>query len=568
MKNRKLFLPLLLIFFTQIGFSQTTTTKTEAEKSDELKKQAVEFLRETGQEVNNLRTLENRISFSGEIAGLMWFHDEKEARKMYQTTITDFRQLLFEINTQFNALSVAEQTDNTEDNSIYGGTSSTAVILRKFEKAMGVRRQIALSIAEHDAQMGYEFFTSTAQIINNPRLINQFTSADFYFETRLIDLMAEQDVDKALEAARKLLATGKTIELLGLLNKIYEKDDKKGAAFGEELLAKIKSLGVKDGNFYSLSTILNLGWANLEKIKATPDKKPMFSQSSLREIADLLAQEILKLNEKDFADAERFAAIIENFLPARAAQIRLKFKDSIKSNNNSTQDQTTVIADRNTTQNKNVEDQQEKLIEDVKKLADKKLSKEEREKIIAQARQIISKVKDREQKVVALSLLATQVANFGDKELALEIMTEARNLMSLQPKNYKDYLSFWMLAGGYAQIDTEKAFPILEDMVFRLNETITAFIKVGEFIDVNGDFIEDGEVQVGSFGGDLTRSLLQSLDAANATLSKLAQADFERTKLLTNKFDRLEVRILAKMLVLRAILGNKNKESDKEETDI
>jgi hypothetical protein len=205
---------------------------------------------------------------------------------------------------------------------------------------------------------------------------------------------------------------------------------------------------------------------------------------------------------------------------------------------------------------------QKELFEDVKKLEDKKLPKEERDKIIAKAREIIKKVKDREQKVMALSLLASQVAAFGDKELADEIMTEARNLVPFQPKNYKDYLSVWMLSSGYAQVDTEKAFPLLEDTVFRLNETIGAFIKVAEFIDVRGEFIEDEEVQVGSFGGEITRDLLSELGAANRTLLTLAKADFPRTKSLTNKFDRLEVRILAKMLVLRAVLGENKKEEE------
>jgi hypothetical protein len=115
----------------------------------------------------------------------------------------------------------------------------------------------------------------------------------------------------------------------------------------------------------------------------------------------------------------------------------------------------------------------------------------------------------------------------------------------------------WMLASSYSEINAEKAFPILEETVFRLNDTISAFIKVGEFIDVNGDIIEDGEVQVGTFGGEITNGLLRGIGQTDSTLTNLANHDFARTKALTDKFDRTEVRILAKMLVLRAVLGNK-----------
>ncbi len=122
----------------------------------------------------------------------------------------------------------------------------------------------------------------------------------------------------------------------------------------------------------------------------------------------------------------------------------------------------------------------------------------------------------------------------------------------------------WLLAGGYAQVDAVKSFPLLEDAIFRLNDTISAFAKVGEFMDVGGEIIEDGEVQVGSFGGSLTQELTRGLGQSDATIRRLAIADFARTKALTNKFDRLEVRILAKMLVLRSVLGDKKPKDESE----
>ena len=56
----------------------------------------------------------------------------------------------------------------------------------------------------------------------------------------------------------------------------------------------------------------------------------------------------------------------------------------------------------------------------------------------------------------------------------------------------------WMLAAGYAESDPEKAFPILEEAIGRANDLISAFITVGEFIDVTEEMISEGEVQVGS----------------------------------------------------------------------
>jgi hypothetical protein len=56
----------------------------------------------------------------------------------------------------------------------------------------------------------------------------------------------------------------------------------------------------------------------------------------------------------------------------------------------------------------------------------------------------------------------------------------------------------------------------------------------------------------------MTRGMLGSLGASDSTVRNLAVADFTRTKSLTNKFERQEVRILAKMLILRAVLAEKS----------
>jgi hypothetical protein len=137
-------------------------------------------------------------------------------------------------------------------------------------------------------------------------------------------------------------------------------------------------------------------------------------------------------------------------------------------------------------------------------------------------------------------------------------MGDAQRLVNPEPKNYRDYLETWFLINGLAENDPKKAFPVLEDTIFRLNDTLSAFIKVAEFIDVSGEIVDDGEVQVGAFGGSMVRELTGSLGLADSMIRRLALADFGKMKAITNKFERAEIRVLAKMLVLRSILGQKN----------
>ncbi|MBA2606496.1 MAG: hypothetical protein H0U96_06475, partial [Acidobacteria bacterium] len=496
-------------------------------------------------DVNNMRTLENRISFSAELANLMWFNDEKEARAMFKSVITDFRQLL----TQFDAPETATETEE-EASLLVGGRGGD--FNRKFFKATAVRQQIATNLAEHDPQLAFDFLAETAQAISNPKLRLQLEQ-NSYFEMQLLNRIAEKNVDVALKHGLKALEKGFNVQMGELLKKIYAKDAEKGASFGEDILKKIKSVDATPDNFYHLNMLLSLGNENLEQIKKEPGKRPMFSEQSMRELADLLGKALLKRENLDSSEITQYLPQVEKFAPARAAQMRQKM------NSKNTKNGTAPFGDAprppmpatNTSQ----ADKQKKLMEDVESLNKKTLSKEERQKVVEQAKKIIASVKNREQKLFALSALAAQVALSGDKESASQIMDDARSLINPQPKNYREYTETWIVITGYAGVDTEKAFPMLENTIFRLNETISAAIKVAEFIDTSNDIIEDGEVQVGSFGGEITRGLLRSLGTIDMTIQNLAKADFVRAKALTNKFERQEIRILAKMIVLRGILG-------------
>lgn len=549
----KIFFLLLLPFLVvQNNFSQVVETKKKDKISAELRKDTVSFLRETTTDVNNMRTLENRISFSAELANLMWFNDEKEARAMFKSVITDFRQLL----TQFDAPETATETEE-EASLLVGGRGGD--FNRKFFKATAVRQQIATNLAEHDPQLAFDFLAETAQAISNPKLRLQLEQ-NSYFEMQLMNRIAEKNVDVALKYGRKALERGYNEQMAGLLKKIYAKDAEKGASFGEDILKKIKSVDATPDNFYHLNSLLSLGIENLEQIKKEPGKRPMFTEQSMRELADLLAQALLKRQNLDNSEIQNYLPQIEKLSPARAAQIRQKI------NTKNTKNGAVSFGDAPPrppmpAQNKSQAETQKKLMEDVGSLNKKTLSKEERQKVVEQARKIIKDVKNREQKLFALSALAAQVALSGDKESASQIMDDARALINPQPKNYREYTETWIVTSGYAGVDTDKAFPMLEDTIFRLNETISAAIKVAEFIDVRNEIIEDGELQVGGFGGEITRGLLGSLGAIDMTILNLAKSDFARTKALTNKFDRQEVRILAKMIVLRGILGDNNPHS-------
>ena len=574
----------IILFCSLFASAQTVPDNTEAEAKEKLRKEAVAFLRETLTDVGGMRSLENRISFSAEIAGLMWFHDEREARSMYGAVMTDFRDLLVRYDAQMNALGVTlEDAESRGFMSFMMEPTDKSRMIRKFATANGVRQQIAMSLAEHDPELAFAFYNDSITAISNPEFRKQAANNDF-FETQLLTRIAENNPGKAAQLGARSLATGVSYQHIELLKKIHTKDADKGAEYGATLFSRIKADKIDNSDFYVLSGLMEFGGRTLEESRKPGGKRSVYTLAELREMAEVLAQAILSRPASDASSAYSHLEIIQKYSPGRAAQIRAKFKLTGISGSSNTASNVyrgvppeyagevegygamnsnanmngSARYEREKREREALERQEKQMIEDVKKLEKRELPKEERQKIIAEARRIIMQTPGRDKKVMSLSMLAAQVARFGDKDLAAEIMKDAEALVNPAPRNYQDFLLSWLLASGYAQSHPDRAFPILEETIGRANETIAAFIKVGEFVDVAEEMIQDGEVQVGAFGGGMVRGLQSELGMADATIQVLAHADFAKTKALTHRFDRPEIRILAKMMVLRAVLNPKH----------
>ncbi len=591
--SQRLLLIFILFSFVSSGFSQATDTKKPAadtkkptEDEQKLEKQAVEFLRETSIDVGNMRSIENRISFSSELASLMWFHDDKEAKAMYGGVVADFKQLLGQFDMEMNSITTPTEDDSYPTGGLFGGYGRSPVE-RKFRIAMAVRQQIAMSLAEHAPDIAYNFFYDTLSLISNPQFRKETEQSDKYFELQLMKQIADADAAKALDYGKESIKRGLDNNHIELLKKIYAKDADKGVEFGAAILSKLKSDKSIVKNQYFYSSLLSFGDAILKASKKPGGKAAVYSSGDLRDIADLFAQYILTGGpEIESYGAQSAAEQIDKYVPGRGAQIRAKYRDGDSSGptslganystartvntmgtatNSPSGNAVNAGPDSDYAKSQHDRDEREKAdkkaLDDIKDLGTKPLPKEERDRVIAKARKVISQTPGKDKKIVALSLLAAQVSRLGDKELADEIMRDADRLVNPLPKNYQDFLYSWMLAGGYAEANPAKAFPLLESTILRANDTIAAFIKVAEFIDVNEEIIADGELQIGMFGGSMIRGVTGELGMADGTIRSLAKADFAKTRSMTNTFDRLEVRILAKMMVLRAVLDTRPKKT-------
>lgn len=589
MLNRSLAFAAILLLGVSCAFPQTVADNRKNETDEKFQEQAVNFLRETYGEVSNLRTIENRISFSSELAGLMWYHDETEARTMFAGVINDFRELLLQYDSQMNSFSSQADEDPYSGGFLFREITDKARVSQRFRIAMAVRKQVAESLAEHDPELALTFYFDSLAAVSNPELRKLAEDRYDSPENKLIGQIAAKDPEKAMKFARRSLSTGFESRHLDLLKQIYTKNPDTAVSFGADVLGELKQEKSEKINLWATGQMLEWGTQLLDDSRKSGKTKAVFTESELRTVADTLGQAFLardlsEMNSMAYT-ATSYTAAIARYSPSRAAQVRSKFGlkaddervGSIaalryKVSNANTANTNAGLTSRPASMNTNMgrydqERQKQELAEremfkQVTQLGSKQSPREEREKIVDQARKLIASTPGRDKKITALSMLAAQVARVGDKELAADIMKDASALVNPDPRNYQDFMLSWMLASGYAAADPDKAFPFLEDIIGRANETLSAFIRVGEFIDISGEMIHDGEVQVGAFGGSMVRGITGSLGMADATVLHLAKADFEKTRSLTNRFDRPEVRTLAKMLVIRAVLRPQAKDKD------
>ena len=569
---RKTLIATVLIVATAICVgAQTNAGTIKKDAAEKFAAETLEFLRETSADVGNMRSVENRITFNAELASLMWFRDEKEAKAMYATVIGDFRQLLIDYDQMLNSPDMS-MVDEDAPGGFLTGRGGLLPVERKFRVAMAVRQQISMSLAEHEPELAYSFYADSLDLITDPSRRKQQESSDKYFEFQLITQIAASNATKALKFATASLKEGFEYQHIDLLRKIYAKDADKGIEFGAAILSKIKTDRSKIKSGYLYSSLLTFGAENLEASKKTGGKKAIYSQNDLRDIADQFGQMVLDGNNED-ALPTSWADQIGRFSPSRAAQIRSKFpgtKAVLKMGANTAvnaaglgsagaidSDVNSNTADPDREARDLRAKAEKEAMDKVNGLLTKPLPDEERAKIVAEARKIISQTPGKERKLLGLSLLAAQVARLGDKELAAEIMRDAERLVNPQPKNYRDFMFSLMLVSGFAEADPDKAFTLLDDVISRTNDTLAAFVKVAEFIDTADELVDNGEVQVGAFGGSMITGLTKELGVANGTINSLVKADFAKTRALTNRFDRIEIRVLAKMMVLRAILDDR-----------
>lgn len=548
MKRKFSIFVILALLLVQTAVSQDVDAEDRDAAIAELESQAIELLRETSGMASMLAASENRVSFSLKTGDILWEYDQAEAERLFRSTMEDTRRYVAQVNAELNQLQGTPASN-------WANAQSSRDIRAKIRKASAMISNLVKILSKHDSEMAFQYLQETKQIINNQEFERRTRNTFRNLEATIARRLAEQDVTKSLEFARKKLFEGFSYQIANLLGTIYRKDAEKGAEFAKEILDKAKTSNLNNNSTWFLMRLLRQGSSSFERSKQSKsDKPPMFGEQSLQELANLVSDQYLKNSNgrRSRRVSKGNLDLIAKYAPQKAAQISQRQSQNnirgsgVRVNENGQKDNFRAAM-------QNISKAKREYQQDIRKsisgLNAEGVTPEQRREIIQQTRGKILAVNNSDFRFTNLVWLAIAAKNSGEIEYAQMLLSQAEGFVNRQPQDREDFRKNRRLADAYASVYPEKSFEILEDLIYRLNGVIESYIKYSQY-QSNRTITENGELLLNSN----TRQFTNYLAFSPNVYKTLAESDFNRTRNLADKFTRLELRVDARLKIAGGLL--------------
>jgi hypothetical protein len=558
--------------------AQPTTKETPAEelkRKQELERKTLLLLDEVVAASSSLKLPENRIFILSSAANLVWRHDVKKARSLFWEAI--------------NSLNVVPSPKTAKDgpaNNVYFET-------------YGLRSQLLNMVARRDAQLALEMLHASRQTLPESADPN-WVVTERGLEQEIAAAAAENDPKRALQLAQESLSKGLSFQLLNLLSQLNQKDAELGTKFAGEVIDKIRAAEVNnDLNAYiahwlltssrtlqqNSSRLVNLGTAtneyrNLELSKEqrraltetlanfalSVSSSPTLAyliQGIMPEIEEFVPERVLLLKRKlsevnrklpqREKDQQQYNSLVRNGSPEEILRASLKGNDEERRWLEREAILLAVFSKRTEALrefiNREVTDESKR-----KSMLDS-LDAQEIDLAVhggdAEAlRKLLPKITVKEQRARALAEMAILLEKKGKHDEALNLLEEAQSLVTTDLRNETKSNALLGLMLAYALIEPSRAFVIAERTIDKANDELSKLLLFDKFIKTG--FLKKAEIILGHSGVIHPDFALLKYGKG---ISALAGADFSRTRAAADRFERHELRILARLLIAQAVLN-------------
>ncbi|MFN0277106.1 MAG: hypothetical protein ACKVRN_00750 [Pyrinomonadaceae bacterium] len=569
-------------------------------KKKELNDRALQILDAAISEASNLRLPENRAVVYGVAGDIYWKFDEKRARDLFRNAAAEI--LLFNQETD---------KEKRESNDPYFAIFDLG----------DIRGQILPLIARHDAELALELLlqtrsaklteamlkaaqpnakTDSGYMNYNPE--NYRVKAEIALEQQFALLAADENPEKAIKLIKDSLAKGISWNVMPLLQKLNNKNEKKAVELAGDIVKKIADTDLTKKTDYMSSAISFLQYATKPNPTAIPKEKPFkFTDSQTKELANKIADTLLQPASKSIATAMTFSRampLLEKLVPERIALLKMseaasqsglpsevkqmQQREKLWDANSTPEDILALLPKMQNefekvsayqslaTKISQIEDETraKKLIEQIpdekaranaqERFESARIARSAAEGKLDEARKQIGNLTKKKSQIQQLVSLATEFQKKGtekDAETAKALMKDAKALTNDRPDDEDELNDLMEVVKGYAVVEPEIAFRIFDPIVDQISDVVQATAILSKYNKRNRAF-KKGELVMKVKGSSWDSMLIFRYIAQMQLLGK---ADLDRMNTLSDRFMRSDSRTIVKLAVLQGFMKDDKK---------
>ena len=529
----------------------------------ELKKKALASLNAVAGQLNTLRSAENRARIGSNAAELLWDDDEKRSRALFAAVGEDIR-LGF-----------------TDDNEDPQARNHTMMVFRQ------LRKDTIGRIAPHDPTLALEFLRATrppaaAHLLNETE--DSEKSSERFLELSLASQIAAKNPELGLKLGRESLSNGFSSDLLTVLSQLQLADKRAAFSFYKDIVDKLKVVNLTE-NYAATEVGLGL---------VQSFEPPEVDEQIYKDLIGILLASALANNCAQAAsdDDPRFCSEVgsifskmEKYYGQRAVPLKRWASETVSVDNSRREmwaeveqvsskgsiDETLALAVRFPEMQYHL---YWRAIEKAEASADfararqiasdfpdasqrsdliARVNTDEKESLIdtdspAAIRRALSRFRSDEERLAYLVQTAGRIGE-KDRTGALQLLNEASEIIDSKKPGKVQAQGQVVIALIYSSLKSDRGFAIMESLMPRLNELVSAAATLNGF---ENNYLSDGEWNMTGEGvlGELLTALANNSEY-------FARLDFARAMTLTNQLERPELRLMAQLKLAQSILSRK-----------
>lgn len=558
----------------------------ELERKQQLERKTYALVEEIASGAPGLKLPENRWFVLASAADLLWEHDEPRARNIF-----------------WDALNTLTLLANPINNKAVGGDEKAAKPSAKekdqsqslYFAVFAMRQELLRRVAKHDPQLALDMLRSSRQPPLDSPNANFHAPDDRALEQQIAAEATARDPQKALQLARDSLAKGLSFELFNLLWRLNQKDAELGSKFAGDIIEKLSTRNLAtdlDGGRIAV-TLLDFSRTprNISAEKTQAPKAPQLKleREQRRALVEMLTNAALtgSANGNLLFAIDDVMPEIQEFAPERIPLLERKlaaFNQTLNKAQKVSQEYNAIarsgtpedmikFAGRAGEGDRESMEQQAVVMAVVRGRGDAlrefvnteiedagrrrslldTLDTEQIDEAVyrgnaEQLRKLLPLVRLKERRAQAMAQMAILLEKKGAHDEALKLLDEAQALIKTDLNSETQTDALLALVAGYAVVEPAKAFSIIERTIDRANDEIAKAVLLDKI--AKSGMVKKGEIRLQQTGMPLDLAVFKY----GPGVAALANADFDRTKAAADRFERTELRLMARLLLAQALL--------------